>query len=220
MKKYLSIYFSLGVFALLLSCSNPYNYASDTSVSNSNGSRIDSLDISFIKDTIIFEGKQYTNEWDLFTKNELDSTLSVAGSPILYNYYLNRDIIRIVKLNTDTTTIIDINNDLKNSWLTYKSIINKIAKTTTDSIESEYTDINFFTINLENEQWKIIDSLVQNIVFYQMDKLDRSNKKSEQSYFVEYHSKERYFYIFTDEKNTILQELLKNINTIHNRIRI
>lgn len=220
MKKYLSAFLCLTMFALFISCNKPYKYASDPSISNNNGSRIDSLDISFIKDTITFEGKQYTNQWDLLTKNKLDSTLSETGAPILYNYYLDRDIIRIVKLNKDSTTIIDMSNDNDKSWLSYKLITTKNKDSVLDSIDTVYTDVNILTINLDQEQWNTIDSLAQNVVFDQMENLERVNKKSDKSYFIEYHTDEKYFYIFTDEKDKTLKELLKTVNSKHNRVKI
>lgn len=83
-------YILIFVFMGLYSCSNAYKYPSDKAISASNGSLIDSIQTSYILDTIYFEGNEYTFQWDITTKDRFDKILTESGSPILFNYFLQR----------------------------------------------------------------------------------------------------------------------------------
>ena len=201
----------------LYSCSKAYKYPSDKTISGSNGSLIDSIKTSYILDTIYFEGNEYTYQWDMDIQNKIDEVLTESGSPILFNYFLQRDIIRVVSLNDDNVFILDVTKKDQELWLTYKGL--------TEIKDSTMVDLGYTTnirsISIDDEQWKIIDSLAQQVIFEDMKMTSRNiNLLDTPAYFIEYHTKDKYFYCYSNNKDKALKEFITYLKTVGHFIKI
>lgn len=128
-----------------------------------------------------------------------------------------RDIIRLVSLNDDNVSIVDLTKKDEEHWLTYKSL--------TEIKDSTMVDLGYTTnirsINIDNEQWKIIDSLAQQVVFEDMKTTNRNiSSFSYPTYFIEYHTKDKYFYYYSDGKDKMLKDFIAYLQTMGHFIKI
>lgn len=211
MKKNLTIIFISILFLTFISCEGSYKYPNNKSLSEKNGATIDSIPANYITDTILFDGKLYIHNWDQTTKEQLNEVLSETSSPVLFNYYLDRENIRLVIMDSTSSMIIDVNNmNDEKYWLSSK----KINHITNDSLS--FQDIQTRTQNISKDQWLQIDTLLNNTLFIDMENTNLNNVSNEYPYyFIEFHGNKKYFYLLTNTKNNKALQLVEYLSKLN-----
>lgn len=117
------------IYIVFLYCSfscqekKQYNYPKDRAISNQSGEPQDSL-IFYFPSKIKLGDKMIQIEMDTFLNTMYSTILYTSKEPILYNYYLNRNIYRLILIPSQIDPIIiSLNKEDNKIWLTTKRFV-------------------------------------------------------------------------------------------------
>lgn len=205
MKKHL-----IGICVLLLfvvSCSE-YKYPNDEKVSSSEGAIVDTLGGHIIKE-LSYNDTSYTFDWNTTNLRLINDYLLETKEPVLFNYYLDRDILRlIVKEKDEDPLIFSYYKEKNKGWMVSKRINTPIEK---DSIQSEdnlVLHVNFdnYSRPLEQQNIQKMDSLISNMNFFELDN-SQTGTHYDNFYLVERHQKGKYWYVYRSTEDATFREL-------------
>lgn len=205
-KATLTILATISIFLLLTSCGGKYSYPNDRKLSDKHGALVDSS-ANFVP-----------GDWNNARISELNSYFLQTSEPVLYNFYLEREICRIVIAEKEKRTLIlSINKEGKNSWITSKRIHNStsdILKAETDSLITHFAPkFDNYTRDLTKEEIHTFDSIFQTIDPLQItDNL--TDKAYDYYYLVETHKSNDYWLSYqpiSDQRITPLVKYIKSL---------
>lgn len=217
MKKTITI---LLVFLLVMitSC-NKYSYLQDKDLSTKEGILTDTAK-GFILSELTFDGTLNTMQWDADRLNELNDYFLTTKEVVLYNYYLDRDIYRLVLSPKDEQPIIiTVNKKDKDAWLVSKRI--RMIENRADSIVAEadsarvdksqpalpdYFDNYMKTWNSAHIQR--FDSLFAAVDFFNLP-IGQTENQYDSYYLMEVHQKDKYRYIYRPMDDRVLENLIE-----------
>lgn len=209
MKRYIVLSF---VALLFFSCGGKYEYPGDIKLSNKNGAILDST-ASFLPSQFEVNGHNYTFDWNKDALNQINSYFSLTSEPLLYNFYLNRDIYRLVLDEQDQNPlIISINKQGDKSWIVSKKIdpsFFEIDKTIPDSIPSlEVLSAQFknYSRELSQDEVHSFDSIFQASNFFELEN-NEVNKYHNSFYLLEVHKKDNYWYVYRSSDDQPLKQV-------------
>lgn len=202
MKEYLLYLLPL---CLLFSCSD-YKFPEDKTVSENNGAVADS-EVSYLPNEIDFAGTKHTFDWDKKIQTTIDSYYSFTSEPILYNFYLGRQIYRFVlEKEGKSPLIISINIDGGKAWVISKRIYEKeqIAEACGIKLVREY---DHFTRELSKEDVATFQEILYKANIYQLVNVVPS--RVERDYcLIEAHDKGKYWTAYRSLLSSEIKELV------------
>lgn len=191
----------LSLLLLLFSCSRAkYKYPSIQSISMEDGLPMDSIAPNFILDSIKFHDNGDVRIWNGQNKQIINKILAFASEPLLYNYFLKRDIYRFV-IGYENRKFLIVSISVKDDayWLITKKI-------TVDN-EEGYTLV-FRSYDLTKEQFgHFIEKWDEAMPFILKD--SKQDKSVESFVFVEMHTKDDYCYFFEQLQNSEINKLME-----------
>lgn len=176
-----------------------YSYPNKTDISEKNGTPVVDSAVSYVLENIEFKGQEWNRNWNVEVLAKVNNVLKAVNEPILYNFYLNRNIYRFILVSNDSTTfIVSVNGKDDNYWLSSK-------KWTKDENGTESYITR--TQDLSKDEWKEFQSLLKLVNFYVIN--DWTELKDPTSFcFVEAHEKNKYWYVLEENKGTKASELV------------
>lgn len=207
----------LGLFLILLvTACNKYSYPENKEISDKSGAIIDTS-AGFIPRQILFDGITHTYKWDENRLNEINNYYLDAREPVLYNFYLDREIYRLALLeNKKDPIILSFNKENANkAWLVSKRI-NRDSIDTHNTLEGDtavqrpllWVNFDVSTKELKKKDIQTFDSIFQTIDFFNI-----SNNEIDQTYdsyyLLEVHQEGKYGYVYRKLDDQSLSDLAK-----------
>lgn len=209
MKKYLFIAL---IVLTVFSCGN-YSYPEDKKLSGRNGVLKDST-ASYLPLQLSFDGNDYIFDWNKDELAELNNYYLQCNEPLLYNYYLKRDIYRLLLSEKDKEPLlISINKEKDNNWIVSKRIdTQKInMQAVPDSIHIDTTEglvskFENYSRPLTAEEVHRFDSIFQQVDFFHLPN-DQIGKNFDDFYILEAHEAGNYWCLYRSLDDNSQQSL-------------
>lgn len=219
MKKYIFLAFTT---FFLFSCNNGYKYSQDPKLSNMNGAMEDSIAeaVNFIPNQMEFNGTSYTFDWNRNLLDEVNAIYKLTSEPLLYNYYLNRNIYRLLLVEKDKDPlIISINKQEENNWIVSKKIslstfdIDKAIPDSVPEMEKLASRFKNYSRELTTEEVHAFDSIFQQTNVFLLSN-DEADKHYDSYYLLETHDKNNYWPVYKSSDDQALQAIAKYIRSL------
>lgn len=198
-------------FSLLLSCSD-YKYPENKSISENNGALTDSV-VSYLPASIESAGVMHNFDWDSQTQETVDAYFTLTSEPLLYNYYLGRQVYRfLVEKEGKSPLIISINTEGGKSWVVSKRImdVEHIAPACGIMTTLEF---NHFSRELSAEDVVKLQECLKKINLYQLSTVSPSKREKEYC-LLEAHDKGKYWVVYRSLQDQEIKELIDFIVTL------
>lgn len=218
MKKYIIITILLTAF-LAISCSK-YTYPKDAEISNKTGVLLDTLK-GYIPENFTFDGIDHSITWNKEKLSEINNALLTTHEIVLYNYYLNRDIYRIMlKEEGELPLILDVvKQGKKDAWLVSKKITpDTLSVADLDSIQQKQVPLLRSTFDNYSRTWNMahiqkFDSLYTVTNFFKQP-IGETDRNFDNFFLIEVHQSDKYWYIYRPLEDSTFAPLIKFVKSL------
>lgn len=214
MRRYITALIVVLVFTVT-SCSK-YKYPQDKAISDKSGILIDTLK-GFLPVELTFDGTEHNIQWDKERLEELNNYFLTTKEVALYNYYLDREIYRIVlQKKGESPIILAVNKQDKNAWLVSKRLntdsiqnipleLDSIAAAQAPKLKSDFDN---YSRAWNSAHIQRFDSLFTAANFFELP-IGETNQAFDSYYLMEVHQSDKYWYIYRPIEDSTLNALIE-----------
>lgn len=202
------------VLILVTSSCGKYSYPENGEVSDKAGILLDTIK-GYLPTELTFDGVTHAIQWEPNRLNELNHILLTSQEVVLYNFYLDRDIYRIVlKEEGESPLILHVSKPKKGAWLVSKKLTTDSLQTSElDSIQMAQAPVLKSNFDNYSKTWnpahiQRFDSLYTATNFFEQP-IGETEKAFENYYLIEVHQSDKYWYIYRPLEDSTFAPLIK-----------
>ena len=208
------------LFILLFTACDKYKYPQDKKISDKGGAIIDTLGGHLPKE-FVYDGKTQNLAWNSNLIMQINSYYLETKEPVLFNYYLDRDVFRLLLHEEGKEPLIlSLNKEERRAWIVSKRISIESPEVTDQQELDSIADLPLLWVNfdvksreLNKQQVQTFDSLFQTINFFDLP-VGEVDKKYDNYCVFEAHQKNKYWYVYRSSDDTSLADISEYIRSL------